>query len=174
MGLESALYIPGKFYRVPCVEAMWKHRVGIYVVIGPKHDDAEIIRFPEQHWHMHAKFAPDWAMTGIHRSGVHDVFSMPIHTHSETRYEEEFEARFIGYRVRKCRREMPVNPFPGRAGWHKELTNHYAEKSLNLKRPVCPHRGVDLSCVPVRNGCITCPLHGLMFDTQTGRVRQPG
>ena len=29
----------------------------------------------------------------------------------------------------------------------------------------CPHRGYDLSQVPPENGIITCPLHGLQFDS---------
>jgi hypothetical protein len=34
----------------------------------------------------------------------------------------------------------------------------------------CPHRGYDLSQERPRNGIITCPLHGLQFDEQTGKV----
>lgn len=31
----------------------------------------------------------------------------------------------------------------------------------------CPHRGYDLSQVPSVDGIITCPLHGLKFDSET-------
>lgn len=32
----------------------------------------------------------------------------------------------------------------------------------------CPHRGYDLSQVPIVNDVIMCPLHGLRFDAATG------
>lgn len=34
----------------------------------------------------------------------------------------------------------------------------------------CPHRGYDLSSQPIVNGVVTCPLHGLQFDANTGEV----
>lgn len=35
----------------------------------------------------------------------------------------------------------------------------------------CPHRGFDLSQVaPDENGVITCPLHGLKFDSKTKKI----
>jgi len=34
----------------------------------------------------------------------------------------------------------------------------------------CPHRGFDLTGVKPRNGKITCPLHGLEFDVETGKL----
>lgn len=34
----------------------------------------------------------------------------------------------------------------------------------------CPHRGYDLSTQPVVNGVVRCPLHGLLFDANTGKV----
>ena len=33
----------------------------------------------------------------------------------------------------------------------------------------CPHAGGPLSDGIVAGGCVTCPLHGLRFDLQTGR-----
>jgi len=32
----------------------------------------------------------------------------------------------------------------------------------------CPHRGYDLSNEPIKNGVITCPLHSLQFDGNSG------
>lgn len=34
----------------------------------------------------------------------------------------------------------------------------------------CPHRGYNLSTVPVEDGMITCPLHGLQFDPDTHKL----
>lgn len=34
----------------------------------------------------------------------------------------------------------------------------------------CPHRGYDLSQEPIINGKITCPLHGLEFDSITKQL----
>ncbi|WP_369073969.1 Rieske (2Fe-2S) protein [Hymenobacter sediminis] len=35
---------------------------------------------------------------------------------------------------------------------------------------VCPHKGARLSSCKVENGCVTCPLHGLRWDTTTGSL----
>lgn len=41
----------GKFYRVPTVKTTDIHRPTGYVpIIGPLHSDAEIIKFPHEHW----------------------------------------------------------------------------------------------------------------------------
>jgi hypothetical protein len=34
----------------------------------------------------------------------------------------------------------------------------------------CPHRGYDLSQEPTVNGVITCPLHGLQFNSETKQL----
>ena len=34
----------------------------------------------------------------------------------------------------------------------------------------CPHRGFDLSNEPIKNGVITCPLHSLQFDGDSGKL----
>jgi len=34
----------------------------------------------------------------------------------------------------------------------------------------CPHRGYDLSQVKSKNGIITCPLHGLKFDSKSNKL----
>ncbi|MCY4364605.1 MAG: Rieske 2Fe-2S domain-containing protein [Chloroflexi bacterium] len=34
----------------------------------------------------------------------------------------------------------------------------------------CPHRGTDLRGLEVRNGKVTCPLHGLSWRLKTGRL----
>ena len=65
-----------------------------------------------------------------------------------------------------CR--MPRYPFA--PPWYEKLAASVQDKPLGPRR-ICPHKGADLSRMPVRDGCVTCPLHGLRFDAETGRVK---
>lgn len=37
----------------------------------------------------------------------------------------------------------------------------------------CPHRGADLGAGAVRNGCLTCPYHGIAFGSDGAAVHRP-
>lgn len=165
------LYTPGKFYRMPVVKADWMGRVGEYVVMGPEHDDADYIGFELPHWHVHPQFCTEY---GLKLNETSSGKTVPRWVHavlapsSEGYTPLEIEPEYVGLRLRKCRRPMPeysvVPP------WSGELSAAMRDRPLKLDHPVCPHKGADLSCVPVRDGVITCPLHGLRFDASTGCV----
>ena len=54
--------------------------------------------------------------------------------------------------------------------WFADLEDHYSDKQLKENR-ICPHRGADLSTfTPDADGCITCPLHGLKWHVETGKL----
>jgi len=46
---------------------------------------------------------------------------------------------------------------------HPDLIKNSKIKHKKAKNYKCPHRGYDLRKVKPKNGCITCPLHGLKF-----------
>lgn len=41
---------------------------------------------------------------------------------------------------------------------------------IQVFEDVCPHRSAKLSPGSVKNGCVTCPYHGIEFDTESGNV----
>ncbi|RYG96455.1 MAG: hypothetical protein EON58_12050, partial [Alphaproteobacteria bacterium] len=43
-------------------------------------------------------------------------------------------------------------------------------RRIDPTNPVCPHKGISLASVPVIDGCIDCPGHGLRFDAKTGEI----
>lgn len=160
MSTSAPIYVPGRYYSVPCVRGEWLGAVDEWVVLGPPHNDAAYIGFDIEHWHLHPQFAPDHAVQR-RRGQEAKVFTFPICTR---------DAEFIGLRRRRCRRPMP--PYPrGVPHWTSRLESAYADATLNARR-ICPHQGADLSRVPVRHGCITCPLHGLTFEADTGRLQR--
>ncbi len=42
---------------------------------------------------------------------------------------------------------------------------------LHLIATRCPHAGSSLERGSVREGCITCPKHGIVFDLDSGRAQ---
>lgn len=152
----------GKFYRVPCVKTnkpLWLLDAGYSVpVIGPAHEDSDVINFPEDHWHV------DW------RFVTNDFFEF------HTRFRAEPGGTVISVRNTtsevfnrriKCRREMPA--FPNGAPWQTALEKAYADCRLKPGL-VCPHRGIPLAGVPSEGGVIVCPGHGLAWNAATGEM----
>ena len=70
---------------------------------------------------------------------------------------------------RRCRRAYPSYPFM-RPQWLPELERAYLHRRLQ-EGSVCPHRGAPLGGLqPDQDGNATCPLHGLRWNIQTGRM----
>jgi len=45
-------------------------------------------------------------------------------------------------------------------------------KYPRMKNMTCPHRGAYLGNVEPVNGCVTCPMHGLTFNVETGEAAE--
>jgi hypothetical protein len=159
----------GKFYLVPCV----RHYGEWVPVIGPRHDDREVIGFAEKHYHKDVRFLSDdwleqrWAWSRFNSS-------RPL-----TCTPEEYELASVlivdaepRERRMKCRRRMPQFPTAitdaGRPAWQRKLERAY--KNANAKCGRCPHRGLPLNGQPVKDGKVICPGHGLVFDVATGKL----
>ena len=56
-----------------------------------------------------------------------------------------------------------------RAPWHPALEDAYEHHRLGAHR-ICPHRQADLSSIDPVAGIITCPLHGLRWWSDSGRL----
>jgi hypothetical protein len=161
--------VVGKFYLVPCV----KYRGAWFPVIGPPHDDVEHIGVPDHHYHYDVRFLNKKDVGGFMRRRV--VKRRPTCT------PEEFamiwfvptDSIYYGlqYKPMKCKRRMPDFPvvvgfFP--APWKQKLERAYKGASAKCGR--CPHRGMDLRSLPVKDGVVVCNGHGLAFNVQTGKL----
>jgi len=80
----------------------------------------------------------------------------------------------VVYRRRKCRREMPIHPEAELCSWlrNMKLPDAYQDHVLGADM-ICPHKGASLKGLPVDDGCVVCPLHGLRWNLQTRRLAHP-
>lgn len=170
--------VVGKVYEVPAIQVnRWYGWSGFLPIIGGEHEDAEIIGFPADHFHIDWRFASKAVMHHVRFAMAGDkVYGVVAQRHARTHhpnYSGPLEPIVVGEPVTKrmqCKRVLP--PYPhGSAPWTHELAAKYADcKIINGK---CPHRGVLVSQM-IRNGDIlTCPGHGLRWNAVTGDSVQP-
>lgn len=155
----------GKFYTVPAVRVRtWHGFSGWLPVIGPKHEDAEFINFPWQHYHLDWRFAPDSVFKKLsYWRGPTFVYGAAIQC-PDTRGTRVIDEGPVQKRM-KCKREPPAYPFDS-APWVKALAAKYA--CAKLTKGLCPHRGIPVTAM-IRDGDIlTCPGHGLRWNALTG------
>lgn len=165
-------YEIGRYYRVPAVLVNeWWGYVGWVPVIGPKHEDAEIIGFPGQHFHVNWRFAPReiWKQFGDSPwEGQH--FAFPIQC-PDSRGAQVIE-RGPEVRLMKCKRDPGAFPMArAEKRWLPELRAKYA--CTKLLNGACPHRGIPVSAMHRDGDILTCPGHGLQWNAVTGLPHQP-
>lgn len=177
--LDIVPYEVGKFYDVPCVRA----RIGavnkIWPVLGPWHEDQEIIGFTYYHFHLDLRFLTDDDLRYVSGCSAGYPEYVAVHNH-DRRFHRQFgiKGRFwrptyavkpLGLRRRRCLREMPE--YSRSAVWIKELERAFRNARVDPKQLVCPHRGAPLQgLTPDENQNVTCPLHGLCWSLKTGRL----
>ena len=160
---QTAPLIAGRFYLVPTVRAKWMNRLGDWPVIGPLHEDREILRFPDDHFHVDARFLP---------ASFQDpwrVSTYPLHAY---RGAPPLPAPILARR--KC-----ITPHvPWTVEWQRNTSPLYVLRARFAGRQcihgkggwICPHRHASLGSIAPEGGVITCPLHGLRIDAATGIV----
>lgn len=168
----------GRMYLVPCVYGIWGTLRDWWPVLGPWHEDREIIGFPKPHYHLDPRFVreltPHRTRTLTPIMTVRE-FSMPMQEWEATTHKG---VPVIGtgqklgdpvLRRRRLRRHMPEYP-RAVAPWLTRLECAYRNHRLKAGL-VCPHRGAPLRGLPVdSSGCVTCPLHGLRWNVATGEL----
>lgn len=97
-----------------------------------------------------------------------------FHYHTDPRFSVFPRHNFIDdagqvveFQAMQCLREMPPQDriyF----GFNKKFYKDYKNTRMRCFR--CPHRGINLESMPVRNGLIECPAHGLQFDSESHRT----
>jgi len=162
--------IVGKFYLVPCV----KYAHGRWIpIIGPEHDDADYINVPQRHFHQDLRFLSDHEITTYLERYARIAVSCSPEQLSMTKilFASRLQHRTPVERKVKCRRSMSDFPMiisllP--APWFEELEKAYSKQKLSCLR--CPHRGMPLNGIPVKDSKVTCPGHGLQFNINTGEL----
>jgi hypothetical protein len=154
--------VVGQFYLVPTVRAPWFGKVADWPVIGPEHDDREILGFRHRHYHVDARFLP------AKSKRVLSTLGHPLHAKRHGDLPLGPLPRPI-WRRRKCIRATVGGFHP----WHTTLDKlraHYAgQQCLKGKGGwICPHQKAALGSIVPVNGVIICPLHGLYIDAATG------
>ena len=161
----------GKFYRVPCVLAHGRFVCGTgwVPVIGPPHEDAEIINFPDEHYHIDWRFAHARMLYRAQQVGRISEFGRVIMVRTNQRYGDPQPIVLDGpvMKRRLCRREFST--FPRMASWQLALDAAYRDCKLKPGM-VCPHRGIPLESVRAMDGIVTCPGHGLRWNVETGEL----
>lgn len=155
--------VVGRFYLVPCFRLAVLFDEEWIPVHGSAHDDPEI-GVLVLHRHVDARFVSKRLQKKLDLvQGGSSVLAVPVCDSGSVKVKSPV------YRKMKCRRTMPAieefGPIPG------EMTGTIRtihRCGVNPERPVCPHRGYDLRTIPEVNGVVTCPLHGLAFDAETG------
>lgn len=157
----------GKFYKVPAVRVReWNGFRGWVPVIGPKHDDAEIVNFPWPHFHIDWRFVSTrlFEARSVLR-GQSFLYGMPIScpdTYGRKVIEE-------GPTLKRMKYKHRLPPYPTScAPWLAALEKKYA--CSKLTKGLCPHRLIPVSAM-IRDGdVLTCPGHGLRWHAVTGEL----
>ena len=165
----------GESYRVPVAHGTWSGIEKQWVVLGPFHEDREIIGFEHDHYHLDPRFVSKrvWLTYTEAAGGVREIIARPLSVSTRgPESEGGWKAPvFVGYQRRRMIRMVSpeaVRSVFEAAKWMGELQECY---DGHLRGTICPHRGGDLrGFAPDKNGCVTCTLHGLTWNTRTGRL----
>lgn len=171
------MYEIGRFYMIPCVKTTHQQRIGRgewVPVLGPLHEDADIIEFPYPHWHVDWRFASKKQVQRIGRGPLgfdeRRLFAVPIQyrTNDGKILLVESGPEPI-MRHMQCKRQMPAYPLStARSVWLRKLEEAYTH--CRLKQKICPHRGIPLEGVEQHGDIVTCPGHGLRWNVITGAL----
>lgn len=158
--------VVGRMYLVRTVWGKYFNLFANWPVIGPKHEDREFFNFPIAHYHIDARFLPKGSFRAERA-----VAGNPFHEHANAPFGP------IELRKRKCVRSdlelrLPYYANPRPIGeLQRALAGHQCARGHGGF--ICPHRKASLGSIASIDGVITCPLHGLRIDAQTGTVLSP-
>ena len=166
--------VVGRTYLVPCFE----YGGLTWPVLLPAHDDPVYFPTLPRHCHVDLRFTTaeqvrrlvdhrgnDWTTERLHEVAPHWILS-------------EKHGHMAGLRPLQCLRPMPVfpvrwtNPYglPQPYDALAELERDHASVPIRKGCRACPHRGIALSGLPVTDGVVVCPGHGLAWRVDTGEL----
>lgn len=180
--IESLTLPPviGQAYLVPTVLYPWFGKEDAWPVMGPKHTDAEHVRFHDEHYHVDLRFLTERQVRRVEKAAYRPggimmaAASAPLATKGDDRrvlpHPDPVVRRLL------CRRDAHAYPLweARRQPGLQALAQAYADRRCGRDAAghlICPHKGFVLdSLKPDENGRVVCPLHGLVIDTRAGVV----
>lgn len=158
----------GRYYLVPTIVGAR----GRLPVIGPEHEDVEHIGVAKRHYHHDWRFMRPRDACGLLAGHAHEARYFGPILCPTPEGQKPLDRRLM------CYRDMPTFPTsyarhddpPATIAWMRRLEEAYADAQIKLDCAVCPHRGLPLNGLPVRDGVVVCPGHGLAWDMTTGRM----
>lgn len=174
--------VVGKYYLVPCVQMIdhYGHDVFAPVIGNLHHDDFAAgvgwhyhydhrFRMPGTiEWHTYTRQKTNGCRPGIGRRSDDILGYLDLKIWKGKLIDKDNPPE-IHWRRKKC-----VSQFGGLCVPRNITLGEYVDwakkyEKTNIKKTMkCPHHGVCLKSVPVHNGVIECPLHGLKWDAESG------
>lgn len=160
----------GEKFLVPCIIKKINRKTYISPIINHPHNDKENGQ-QEIHYHVDYRFVK-CSQEGFVRyvDNIPYVFNpVPVNNHSKhiwvpsARCEKTNEIK-INYYI------LPVINAHLFGSTPIDFIKKSKLKHDCIYKGKCPHRGYDLSQVDPIDGIITCPLHGLQFDSITHKI----
>lgn len=167
--------VVGQHYLVPAIRWRWGQGAATSIsdmwwpVIGPKHNDEAFFNFHNQHYHLDPRFLSrtHWKQIGPDARGkMMGAISRPLNS---TQMPDGPPAPML----HKMRCTLDAVPYPEYAAGSQQVcafNEHFAgtQCAKGKRGWVCPHRLVPLGSIKPVDGVITCFLHGLRLDAETG------
>lgn len=190
--------VVGKWYRVPAIRfdrtmgASRPHEKGQdrwpvsylpkvlwWPVMGRMHDDVDHFDFHHKHYHIDLRFVgnrhlaqagQDWGIDDPKQAKLACLSTSPLHgRHGQGGLNHLAKPVLMPFRMMRDHQPWMYHDRPRMQDFQDALSG---QKCRHSKAGwVCPHRGYPLGQVtPDANGVVTCPLHGLRINAQTGMV----
>ena len=149
--------IVGRMYLVRCVLWTDASPPRWMPLLGQEHEDADL-GVPCPHRHYDLRFVQARDLGGC----TPERYMHRLHVSKD--------GERIEIRRKRCVRVQPTFPFPPESAAIPRFERRHAAKVAEDCRR-CPHRGFDLTQVPVdAGGGKVCPGHGLRWNVQTGEL----
>lgn len=166
--------VVGRQYRVPCVIRYTGGKMSFWPVIGPWHEDKDIIGFDWHHFHYDVRFLSKAQMNTLSpfRSEAYALVSV-FTNETGIRGARDTEQPVLHWKRRLLKREMPDFPSTSSVDGSKNKLSTNIEaafKDVKMTCMTCPHRGFKLTGLPVKDGNVVCNGHGLKWNLSTGEM----
>lgn len=150
--------VTGQFYLVPCAlvpDSLLANAKGFVPVLTPAHSDPDL-GADYAHYHIDYRFVDATAFARYRtqeraKAGYVVLADAPI-----SMMRRKAKRPHLSFPEFKSSRHLP------------KMERRYADCSIDLDNPVCPHKGICLQDAPIVDGVIVCPGHGLGWDAATG------
>lgn len=146
----------GEYFIVPCIVREGESKLFVTPVINLPHSDRENGQ-NDVHYHADFRFIKENSDGGV--LNRHSKY----HFCENVRPKDKIDGEIEYFALPVIKEDfLGITPV--------ELISKSTLKHKCIHKGKCPHRGYDLSQVKAVGGVITCPLHGLKFSEDSGKV----